>query len=106
MSQAATADTTAEVEEEGPLKTDNANTVKQFSHYLRRYRIWNNDEYEWLPYDPSKNPPPVKVEREDISNYFYVELRYKTVEGTFLEVYRVIHPLTMSFDLKLSLPPS
>jgi hypothetical protein len=76
-------------------------TEKTEHHYLRRWQIWAKAEkqtpeqewddspqrwggppvqYAWKPYDPSSVQPAPP--REDIDNYFYLNIRYKDRDGT------------------------
>ncbi|PBK66242.1 P-loop containing nucleoside triphosphate hydrolase protein [Armillaria solidipes] len=48
-------------------------TEIQCEHYLKRHLLYEG--YTWVPYDPSTYVKP-KTEREDLDNYFYVNVRY------------------------------
>ncbi|PBK82388.1 P-loop containing nucleoside triphosphate hydrolase protein [Armillaria gallica] len=48
-------------------------TEIQCEHYLKRHLLYEG--YSWVPYDPSTYVKP-KTEREDLDNYFYVNVRY------------------------------
>ncbi|KAK0223735.1 P-loop containing nucleoside triphosphate hydrolase protein [Armillaria fumosa] len=48
-------------------------TEIQCEHYLKRHLLY--EDYKWVPYDPSTYVKP-KTEREDLDNYFYVNVRY------------------------------
>ncbi|KAK0469250.1 P-loop containing nucleoside triphosphate hydrolase protein [Desarmillaria tabescens] len=48
-------------------------TELQCEHYLQRHLLYEG--YRWVPYDPSTYVKP-KTEREDLNNYFYVNVRY------------------------------
>ncbi|KAK0194293.1 P-loop containing nucleoside triphosphate hydrolase protein [Armillaria mellea] len=48
-------------------------TEIQCEHYLKRHLVY--EDYGWVPYDPSTYVKP-KTEREDLDNYFYVNVRY------------------------------
>ncbi|KAK0205263.1 P-loop containing nucleoside triphosphate hydrolase protein [Desarmillaria ectypa] len=48
-------------------------TEVQCEHYLQRHLL--HEGYQWVPYDPSTYVKP-KTEREDLDNYFYVNVRY------------------------------
>ncbi|KAG2156420.1 P-loop containing nucleoside triphosphate hydrolase protein [Suillus clintonianus] len=53
-------------------------TQKNQDRYLRRFQIWDRAFGVWKPYDPSfiKPVPP----REDLHNYFYLDVRHKNSE--------------------------
>lgn len=61
-------------EDETPLP----NTQKVEDRYLRRFQMWDRAAKVWVPYDPSfiKPVPP----REDLHNYFYLDVRYEKTE--------------------------
>ncbi len=54
-------------------------TEIQCEHYLKRHLLYEG--YSWVPYDPSTYVKP-KTEREDLDNYFYVNVRYDQKGGT------------------------
>lgn len=55
-----------------------SNTQKAEDRYLRRFQMWDYAAKVWVPYDPSfiKPVPP----REDLYNYFYLDVRYEKTE--------------------------
>ncbi|KAH7931153.1 P-loop containing nucleoside triphosphate hydrolase protein [Leucogyrophana mollusca] len=54
-------------------------TEENGNHFLRRWQKWDSKTYTWLPHDPSTvESEPV---REDVHNYFYVNVRYMDVRA-------------------------
>jgi len=81
-------------------------------HYLRRWQIWapvNLDvrsqtpewhaaqdlrggpsvQFAWQPYDRSAIPSQTTAPREDVKNFFYLDIRYRKQDGN---VFRVSTP--------------
>ncbi|KAK0236428.1 P-loop containing nucleoside triphosphate hydrolase protein [Armillaria nabsnona] len=63
--------------EEEP-KPDKSKTEIVCDRYLRRFQVWDPEELEYVPYDPSGNTHNSETtpKKEDETNYFYIDTRY------------------------------
>ncbi|KAK0469259.1 P-loop containing nucleoside triphosphate hydrolase protein [Desarmillaria tabescens] len=60
-------------------KPDKSKTEIACDRYLKRFQIWDPEEFEYVPYDPSSNaesPSQAAPKEEDKTNYFYIDERY------------------------------
>lgn len=60
---------------------DKSKTQISYVHYLKRFRVWNANNYKYDPFDPSAYNVSSQVAEDDNYNYFYVEFRYQTPQG-------------------------
>ncbi|KAK0499925.1 P-loop containing nucleoside triphosphate hydrolase protein [Armillaria luteobubalina] len=77
MSRAEGDETTTEEKGSEP---DKSKTEIACDGYLRRFQIWDPQELEYIPYDPSGNThdSETTLENEDEANYFYLDTRYES----------------------------
>ncbi|KAK0451608.1 P-loop containing nucleoside triphosphate hydrolase protein [Armillaria borealis] len=70
-------ETTANEEEPKP---DKSKTEIVRDRYLRRFQVWDPEELEYVPYDPSGNTHVSETtsKKEDETNYFYIDTRYQS----------------------------
>jgi hypothetical protein len=55
-------------------------TQEPCHHFMKRFQLWDEEDWEWVPYDPSSYiPPPPEV--QDDYNYFYLNVRWKSPAG-------------------------
>ncbi len=60
---------------------DTKKTKLEMGHFIKRFRIFDSEAWSWIPYDPSKEELYRPVERDDVDNYFYVDVRYHKAGG-------------------------
>lgn len=56
---------------------DKSKTEIPCDHYLKRFQIWDLEEFRYVPYDPSANASPPAPKEEDKNKYFYIDTRYE-----------------------------
>ncbi|KDQ49892.1 hypothetical protein JAAARDRAFT_42481 [Jaapia argillacea MUCL 33604] len=74
--QSITETTPIAADDQQELKADAPVIENDGRHYLIK-EVIRNDNYEWVPYDPSLHVKPPQV--EDLHNYFTVNIRHKVV---------------------------
>ncbi|KAK0469251.1 P-loop containing nucleoside triphosphate hydrolase protein [Desarmillaria tabescens] len=64
------------VKEKKPIP-DKSKTEVPCDRYLKRFQIWDPEDFEYVPYDLSVNESSPTPKEEDHVNYFYLDMRYK-----------------------------
>ncbi|KAK0194285.1 P-loop containing nucleoside triphosphate hydrolase protein [Armillaria mellea] len=68
-----------DIDEKEP-EPDKSKTEIACDRYLRRFQVWDPEELEYVPYDPSGNTHGSETtpKKEDEANYFYIDTRYQS----------------------------